>query len=75
MLFDLLKIIKIVSRSLVRLKNHVGLFIYIWPVPGHYKTELICKEYLTTTWKLQTNLYSRKLWEHFSEIRLTDAAV
>jgi len=38
------------SRSLVRPKNHAGLMLaYIWPIPGHYNNELICKEYLTTT--------------------------
>jgi len=38
-------------------------FFPLWDI-----TELICKEYLTTAKKLQPVLYSRKVWEHFSEI-------
>ena len=57
-------------HSLVRPKNHAGLIMYIWPIPGHYKTELICKEYLTTTYKLQPNHYFRELLENFGKIRL-----
>ena len=35
---------------------------------GYSKTELIYKEYLTATLKLQPNVYSQKLREHFDEI-------
>jgi len=31
---------------------------------GYNKTELIDKEYLTATWKLQPKLYSEKLLEY-----------